>query len=286
MPRIADKRPLLDYLKVQRDFDAKLARILSKASVVADREIRNLVGKENVGARIQRDRLLLIRKNLLIQQAELWREIGDITRAGISDAAAAAIETNFTYQQALLRQAMAETAVESLLASVQASARRTVAVVSARLMGLSERPLSSRVYTARAWSDKRLVNTINEALANGKTARELANAVKGMIAPDVPGGVSYAAMRLGRTELNNAFHATAVQDAVNNPIITGMEWHLSGSHKRPDECNDLAGRVFTPAEVPGKPHPQCFCYVTPEVPDRDTFMRKFFAGDYDSYLDA
>jgi hypothetical protein len=140
------------------------------------------------------------------------------------------------------------------------------------------------VYTTKAWSDKLLVNTINEALANGKTARELAAAVKDLIRPDVRGGVSYAAQRLGRTELNNAFHAAAVTDAAKNPIITGMTWHLSGSHKRPDECNALDGQTYLPADVPAKPHPQCFCYVTPEVPDRDTFMRNFFAGQYDSFL--
>lgn len=286
MPVKVDKRPLLSYLKVQKDFDEELAKILRVASQVADREIRALVEKNGIGARIQRERLLLIRKNLLIQQAELWKEIGAITKAGQSDAAAAAIETNFSYHDALLRRAMSETAVEGLLASVQASARRTVSVVTARLQGLSARPLASSVYNAKAWSDKLLIRTINDALARGLTARELAANVRDLIRPDVRGGVSYAAQRLGRTELNNAFHAVAVQDAINNPIITGMEWHLSGSHKKPDECNDLAGQVFPPAEVPAKPHPQCFCYVTPEVPDRDTFMRNFFAGQYDSYISS
>lgn len=285
MPTTADKRPLLSYLKVQKNFDEELAKLLRTASISADREIRSMT-RDNLSGRIRRERLLLVRKNLLIQQAELWKNIGNLVRAGQAEAASSAVTTNFSYQTMLLRTAMSETSIASLLASVQASARRTVAVVSVRLAGLSERPLSSRVYTANAWSNKLLVNTINEALATGKTARELATAVKTLIRPDVPGGVSYAAQRLGRTELNNAFHAVAVQDAVNNPIITGMEWHLSGSHKRPDECNDLAGQVFLPADVPGKPHPQCFCYVTPEVPDRDVFMRKFFAGDYDSYLDT
>lgn len=286
MPTTADKRPLLSYLKVQKDFDLKLARILRTASTTAEAEIKRLAGKNGIGARIERDRLLLIRKNLLVQQAELWKDIGDLTRAGQADAASAAVTTNLTYQDVLLRQVMSQSAIDGLLASVQASARRTVSVVSARLSGLSERPLSSRVYRAEAWSNKQLVNAITDALARGLTARQLATNVKDLIRPDVRGGVSYAAQRLGRTELNNAFHAAAVTDAKNNPIITGMEWHLSGSHKRPDECNDLAGRVFLPAEVPGKPHPQCFCYVTPEVPDRETFMRNFFDGKYDSYLDS
>lgn len=286
MPTATNRRPLLSYLKVQQEFDRELAQLLKKASITAEAEIKRLAGSGNISARVTRARLLMMRKNLLLQQAELWSNIGDMVKAGRLDAASAAIETNFSYQRRLLGSMMTETAVDDLLASVQASARRTVAVAGARLSGLSERPLSSRVYDSRAWSNKLLAGRINDALATGKTARELATIVRDLIRPDVPGGVSYAAQRLGRTELNNAFHATAVQDAVNNPIITGMEWHLSGSHRQPDECNTFAGIVYLPADVPGKPHPQCFCYVTPVVPDRDTFIRNFMSGRYDSYIES
>jgi hypothetical protein len=106
--------------------------------------------------------------------------------------------------------------------------------------------------------------------------------------------MSYAAMRLGRTELNNAFHTTTRNHWAATPFVPYMKWSLSGSHPRPDICNGYAedthvrngeAGVFDANEVPDKPHPQCLCYVSPVTMDDDEFVQQFHAGRFDSWVD-
>ena len=105
----------------------------------------------------------------------------------------------------------------------------------------------------------------------------------------MPGGVSYAAMRLGRTELNNAFHAQSIFDSQETPWVEQMRWHLSKRHEHDpgDECETYAAQAtFRKEDVPEKPHPNCRCFVTPELPDYDQFEQSLLAGHYDPYLDS
>jgi hypothetical protein len=286
-------KPLREYLRVQEAWERDLLYVLKRAAAQAERDILALGEKNDVSARVSADRMRLIRKNILAQQAQVWQKIGSTVQARRLEVAAAAVETTFAYEEVLLRSVLPGPAVADLLASSVASAQRTVNLVVARLQGLSERPLSSRVYHSRSLANGQVKRVIESSLVRGLTARELAKEVRGLIDPRTPGGVSFAAQRLGRTELNNAFHAVAVTEMQASPIVEYVEWHLSGSHPRPDECNDLAGDVheagqdagiFSPQDVPGKPHPSCLCFITPVVPERDVFIKNFIAGRYDSYL--
>jgi hypothetical protein len=80
-------------------------------------------------------------------------------------------------------------------------------------------------------------------------------------------------MRLARTELNNAFHLSQIYSFYDRPYILGVKWNLSESHPRPDECNEYAqgdhvgmgSGVFRVQDTPAKPHPNCFCYLTPVI---------------------
>jgi hypothetical protein len=143
--------------------------------------------------------------------------------------------------------------------------QRGIQNAMARMQGRSYRPLSRKVYHTAALSKGQLNRMINYHLARESSGRELAHDVRQFVRPDVSGGIRSASLRLGRTELNNAFHAVSVDQARKNPYVTGMRWHTSGSHPRPDHCDDYAGQVFELHEVPNKPHPNCFCYVTPET---------------------
>lgn len=95
------------------------------------------------------------------------------------------------------------------------------------------------------------------------------------------------AKRLARTEMNNAFHAQAIEDMEDRPWIDFVRWHLSGSHKPSgDECEANARHGLFPADaVPPKPHPNCFCFITPEVPDRNTFLLELQMGRYDEWIE-
>jgi hypothetical protein len=72
-----------------------------------------------------------------------------------------------------------------------------------------------------------------------------------------------------------------------------MKWHLSKSHPKADECDAYAKGgtkgmgegIFRPQDIPRKPHPHCYCYVTPVVMDEDEFLDKLVGGQFDTYLD-
>jgi hypothetical protein len=100
-------------------------------------------------------------------------------------------------------------------------------------------------------------------------------------------------MRLARTEINNAFHFTQIRYTREMPWVEGYKWNLSGSHGRPDVCNQMAehseglGRgVYGKGGVPGKPHPMCLCFITTETIDNATFYKRYRSGAYDRYTDS
>jgi hypothetical protein len=160
---------------------------------------------------------------------------------------------------------------------------------------LNTMTLSQRVYRDGQASIKAVNDVVNSGLLLGKGPRELAKDVERFISPSTPGGVAYAAMRLARTETNNAFHFTQIKQMIDSPWVTSAIWNLSGSHPRPDACNDYAERVnfkggqpgeFKPEDVPGKPHPNCLCYITPvTIPDED-FIKKMKNGSLDDYVSS
>jgi hypothetical protein len=150
----------------------------------------------------------------------------------------------------------------------------------------TEKPLSARVYKTAALANGQVSQAINRSLARGDSAQKLAKSVRALIDPDVPGGVSYAAKRLGRTEINNAFHAQSIHDAQLAPWVQEMRWHLSKVHEPQGcVCETYAVYGLFPIEhVPEKPHPNCRCYVTPELPAYDNFENALLSGQFDDFL--
>lgn len=289
-----DKKPLLSYLRVQEAHERRLLILLRRSASNIDQELKRLATTQGVGAAVRRDQLRLSQAAIQREIARLWRLVGSEVEAGRAEAAAASANVMADYDAVLLR-AVGTVDADLLRRAAVAQAQRGLDTVEARVLGLSRIPLSERVFRSQKLASGQVERVIENALARGASARDLAADVRAFIRPDVKGGLRYAAMRLGRTELNNAFHAVAVQHSVKAPWTTGMKWNLSGSHKVPDECNEYAegqhyrggeAGVFLPAEVPGKPHPQCLCFVTPENVDRATFVRQFESGAYDSYTDS
>jgi hypothetical protein len=274
-----------------RDGDRALLDIIRDAEASIQLELYGLKNAEKIGGKVRRDQLLQAQASMNRTLEKMWLEIGDQVQAGKAAAAAAAIES--MVPETWLRAVMPDADVDYLMRSARLTAQRGIDVAEARL-NLSRIPLAESVYNNAQLSSGFIDEIVNSALAGGLSAAELAKNVSSFINPDVRGGVKYAAMRLGRTELNNAFHATQVQQGIKTPWTTGMKWNLSGSHTVPDECNDYADSehypggeagVFLPGDVPGKPHPNCLCYMTPVVDDREAFIRKLESGDYDDYLD-
>lgn len=287
------KRTLLSYINIQKDHDRQLYRLLNRAASDVDRQLKSIVG-DGIGARIRRDQLMGVKRAMYIELESIMSNAGYVIQALKYKAAAAAIKAFQLYEEVLFTALPSEQhrSVAAYLASAKETARTGIASAEQRLLGASYRPLAESVYDTLLLQRGVVDRTVESALARGLSARELAKEATALIKPNVAGGVSYAAMRLGRTELNNAFHATSAQAARQSPFVEGVIWHLSGSHPRPDECNEYAANAvegepagfFAPDDIPSKPHPQCLCYTTPVTVSEAAFLDRFFAGDYDSYL--
>jgi hypothetical protein len=215
--------------------------------------------------------------------AQMWGDIKSATSVGIGDAVYSATEYQALFDEQLFQRAGVNSAFwrASMLATAQ---QGTESLIARKQNGIT---LSQRVWRDSERARVGLDNAINSGLLLGKSPAEIAKDVRGFLRPDVPGGASYAAMRLGRSEVLNAYHTTSINNYKKSPWVERVIWNLSGSHPRPDECNDYADQeFFKPSEVPDKPHPNCLCYITPEVVSMSQFKKDYDSGRYDSHIQA
>lgn len=283
------------YAGIQRTADREILAALR----LAYRDVGSQLGAlaragGNNDASLQRQRLLAVKKAILEAQAEFYERAGKVIDKRRVQAAARAIQVSGRYDQAVFARAGRGADLRALSESLEETEARAPDALVARLTG-SRTPLSARVYRTQAYTQGLLDRRINSALARGLNAQEFAREVRDLVDPNTPGGVRYAALRLARTEINNAYHAMAIRAAELKPWVTGCEWHTSDSHPRPDRCDELNKQVFSPpSETPVKPHPQCMCYVTqvigdPEKTDQendDEFLDDLVDGLFDEVLAA
>ena len=76
------------------------------------------------------------------------------------------------------------------------------------------------------------------------------------------------AMRVIRTETNNAFRKAQAEFGKKEPWVKGVRWVLSGAHPADDECDGYAsadeyglGAGVYPADALPDSHPQCLCHL-------------------------
>lgn len=271
--------PFREYRRVQRKYDAELARVLeSTAKRIRARLNRLPVG---IGGDVRRAQLTLVLREIERVLVSMFRgPVLDNIQAGrkaAAEAAESAVETLTAVAYAALPEDVAATLVDGLEATARSGLESDFARVP--------RALSRRVYRSAALASGAVNARIREGLISGLSARELAQDVYQYISPSTKGGTSYAAMRLARTEINNAFHERQIQ-AARRPGVKAVKWNLSESHPRPDECNVYAEHApYEPSEVPDKPHPHCFCYLTYITMSPREFAQALNDGDFDSELD-
>lgn len=267
------------YLDVQEDMDFALRKVLSHAVDSVDYDIANAVG-DAVGQKITRAQSLAVKKALHARLAVLYKEAGYTIQGSRMAAVAAGVKAFGEYEQVLLRAAMPQAAIDAYIQSSIATSEAGIEAVMQRIYGKSYNPLSYSVYQTEKLSGGMVDRLVENSLAKGVSARQLASEVKSMINPNVRGGVSYAAQRLARTEINNAFHAASIDRYERSPYVTGVDWNLSGSHPEGDLCDWLAMKSpYDKKHVPAKPHPMCFCFITPEVMSEDEFLDTILGPD-------
>lgn len=284
---MAAANPARRYANVQLRYDAKLNAMLERAA----RDIRARINGlgTSFSAGIRKAQLTLVLDEITKVQRGMWvTGIQPTIMAGRVDGAKAALD-----------------AVEALDAVVYASLPDAVAKVvrdglrHTALAGIERdnarvpRDLSHRVYHDFAITSGEIERVIRSGIISGLSARELATDVYKYISPFTPGGASFAAMRLARTEINNSFHEMQKAGG-QRPGVSATKWNLSGSHKVPDDCNRFAAAnpdrlgpgLYKPDNVPDKPHPQCLCFLTYQTMDPDQFASALLAGKFDDDLDA
>lgn len=276
--------------------DREVLALLRQVQVDVDHQIGRLNLSDSVSSKVRRSQLIKIKQAVARAQANLWADLGNLVRARRIDAAANRIGLSVDFDRELFerlgRFRIGTATIDNLIKAEQAAARSALDRLIRRVYGDSFVNLSQRVYRSSVAIGKVLDNKINSALARGLSAKEFARELRPYINPDTPGGIRYAAMRLARSEINNAAHAVAVDSMIGRPWIEGGKWNLSASHPKVDICDDLAeggpkgDGVYPQGEIPGLPHPQCFCTVTPVSVSDSDFIANLAAGRYDNYAIA
>ena len=281
--------PITTFTRHSERTDRAILSLLQQAAADAEKDARKLAAKGGIGniARASQQRIAVA--NLHSRMREMWETVGHLTIFGEKEAARMAMDSQDFLAKGIYGKA-AGTAKENLIIAMKESARANVDAFISREENLL--PLSSRIWRQIDLSTGRLEKEIQKGLLRGLSADELAAIVGKSLKPGVAGGVSYNAMRLARTEIQNAFHFTQIRYTREQPWVDGYQWHKSRSHAHVDICDTMAtgnhdgmGRgVYKKTTVPGKPHPHCFCYITSVLADSGKFERQLRRGSYDKYL--
>ena len=280
------KRWWRQHLTDQKVFSGNLNTYLKDAAKDAGNLVENSMDDRTISAAVRRAQYAESRAALFQTSSELWDKVDTRTLKGMEQASQRAADMWGEVDRRL------GALIDTSAAEKQFVAAADNAVENIRSRYISQIDLSDSVYKHKVLTVGQVDRVVNNGLLLGKSSREIATDVRHLIRPDVRGGVSYAAQRLGRTELNNAFHETTRRNAAAQPWVEGMKWHLSGSHPRPDECNRYAEQdsyrmgegVYPSERVPTKPHPQCLCYISSITKKNDDFLDDLFGGKYDSFL--
>jgi hypothetical protein len=264
------------YLTVQTKMDVEMRRILRLAAKQSARRIEALESSGGVGAAMRQVQLQAVLNAIDADQQKMWRSgvLSTILKY-IPIVGKAAIRASASIDRAL-RAAVGERRANAYLEGIQASADAAIELLRTR----RERDLSRRVYRNADLASGRVQDMIKAGIVQGLSAKELARSVRKFIDPATPGGVSYAAMRLARTEINNSFHDEQQELVKGREEVKAVIWNLSSRHPPNPKhlCDQYAEKKrFKPDEVPDKPHPHCLCYMTYDLispSDMVALMRK------------
>lgn len=280
------------YILVQIGADKELKKVLSEASEDAYKRIRLLDSNGTFSARVRQAQIRMVVQEVKIVTKEIFGAATDIISRGQKAESVQAVvafgETDNKYLRAVFDQTHGKTTVDSFVEGQKIQAQVQVANLVSRLN--NDVPLSRRVYRSESLANNWVQRSVNASLLRGDSAKDLAEMVRSHIKPSVPGGVSYAAMRLGRTELNNAFHATTISLAQDRPWVEQMKWYLSSTHVKVgtgDMCDHYAdiGNFYVD-QFPSKPHPQCRCYGAPVLEPFSAFTDRLLAGYYRDWTES
>jgi hypothetical protein len=142
--------------------------------------------------------------------------------------------------------------------------------------------LSDRVWTLDQIARKSLNSMIEQAVNSGMSAVDFSRAVETYLTETGPkwttaikpaltdrGTIKYNALRLARTETNQAYHKAQNMTSEGSVITKGLKWNLSASHPKKDICDQwathdlfgLGAGVYKVGQTPID-HPNGLCFLT------------------------
>lgn len=260
-----DRADFIKFVHAQRATDKEVVNHLRKASVAVDGLIRSMPAN-SFSQKVRRAQYEFQRKAIEEEINRLFGKISDEIHSGLVKVTEISAES-----KAIMASVLADTvrregesATQRLADSFTAAGRQAARLIRNRVLNKADIQLSPRVYRNSNFALNAVNRIINNGLAAKKSSAELAKEVRQYISPGVKGGVSYAAMRLARTEINNAYHASQIAQAVDSPYVSHTHWHLSRTHPVKDRCDILATfpgpmgpGTYQKDLTPFKPHPQC-----------------------------
>jgi hypothetical protein len=198
------------------------------------------------------------------------------------DGIAGSIQIQAEQQQAFLRRVVRDDTVYAWLTG----ARPFTAVTEIgsydpfhRFVDPNGYRLSDRVWQASINVRSRIDALLDYHIARGTSAVDIADLLEDFLTPGArliktrtPYGIegSFAARRLARTEVTAAAGRATINASIANPFVKGVQWVLSGSHGKADECDANAhggpdgDGVYAPESVPPFPnHPHDKCHLQP-----------------------
>lgn len=170
---------------------------------------------------------------------------------------------------------------------------------------------SGRIWDLRNHSNTVISETVSGGVLRGESARNMAKRLQkyllgyeelmtGVPEEDIEarkrlmrgrGDLRYNAMRLARTEINNAFREANVLSAEKAPWVEGVKWNLSASHPKADICDtwasqDLYGMgngIYPPPSTP-RDHPNGLCFQTDVLLPMNKMLDMIRSGDMEKLL--
>lgn len=279
---MASKKPLVEYLHIEGDALRPLVgMMLDQADDVGD-QLSALRGKDKISDQVTAMQARGARRTLRAASRYIVEGSQAAIEQGYRDAAMAASELVSAEEATLLSLVLPSSSLSDLAHAEAFRAAGAIETAMAR-MNSSKIPLSEQVYRTGLIARNQVDKYVDGALLRGLSWGDFAKGARDLINPNTPGGVAYAAKRLARTEINNAFHAATADRYANSGVVgLTVDWNLSESHPTRDLCNEYEDEgPYDPEQIPKKPHPQCLCFITANLPDEDDFINALFGDNPD-----
>lgn len=274
-----------DGLRQQRLTEAQVRRLLREASEQISQQIYSHIGPRGLDVALRQATYEEIRIVLSQIERQLWLGIRRTVEDGVSSMTQRIVRQQ-SHLASILGDALGVEERAILQDAVEAMTDRI------RLNYLNTYDISPRIDANILQMRGRIDAVVEQGIAREATARQIAGDVGRLIRPNSPGGTSYNATRLSRTELNESFHRVSRASYQGQPWVEALKWELSGSHPEPDVCDELAendennlGRgVWPKLQTPSPPHPHCMCHLVPITVSRREFVSQYKSGQYDRVL--